>query len=284
MSQLRLTVSIALLFAALTVSWSIAAEVPTGGGASAGALADAMRLRRIVLLGEVHDNAHQHAIRLQAFDALIAGGARPALLMEQFDRERQSAIERARAEAGPDRVERIITAGADPNARWNWTFYRPFVERALAHNLPIVAVNVSRADVRKVIKHGLAGTGFDAAVTPQLASAQIAAIKSSHCGLVDTKAARGMAAAQIARDQFIAQSIEPFAERGVVVLAGNGHVRRDIGAPRWLSPSTREHAISIGLLEEGDRIADAFDHVFVTPRQPREDPCLAMRKPMRPAN
>ena len=137
---------------------------------------------------------------------------------------------------------------------------------------------------RRYLDGRFAKSSVDAAVPPQLASAQIAAIKSSHCGLVDTNLARGMAAAQIARDQFIAQSIEAFAERGVVVLAGNGHVRRDIGAPRWLSPSTREHTISIGLLEDDDRIADAFDHVFVTPRQPREDPCLAMRKPMRPPN
>jgi hypothetical protein len=41
------------------------------------------------LLGEVHDNAAQHALRLRAFEALLATGARPALAMEQFDRNRQ---------------------------------------------------------------------------------------------------------------------------------------------------------------------------------------------------
>jgi len=32
----------------------------------------------VVLLGEVHDNAAQHALRLQAYEASLAGGARPA--------------------------------------------------------------------------------------------------------------------------------------------------------------------------------------------------------------
>jgi uncharacterized iron-regulated protein len=61
-----------------------------------------------------------------------------------------------------------------------------------------------------------------------------------------------------------------------VLLAGNGHVRRDIGVPRWLSSGARARAVAIGLLEEGDDGHEAFDHALTTPRQPREDPCEAM--------
>jgi uncharacterized iron-regulated protein len=35
----------------------------------------------VVLLGEVHDNAAQHALRLRAFEALLAKGARPVLAL-----------------------------------------------------------------------------------------------------------------------------------------------------------------------------------------------------------
>jgi hypothetical protein len=38
----------------------------------------------------------------------------------------------------------------------------------------------------------------------------------------------------------------------VVLLAGNGHVRTDIGVPRWLDPATRQRSEAIGLLEAGD--------------------------------
>lgn len=87
-----------------------------------------------------------------------------------------------------------------------------------------------------------------------------------------------MAAAQIARDQFMARLIERHADRGVVLLAGNGHVRRDIGVPRWLPAELGQRVKAIGLLEDGDATdRSAFDHSLVTPRQPREDPCAALR-------
>ena len=41
------------------------------------ALAQAMRGHAIVLLGEVHDNGEQHALRLAALQQLVASGARP---------------------------------------------------------------------------------------------------------------------------------------------------------------------------------------------------------------
>ena len=43
------------------------------------------------------------------------------------------------------------------------------------------------------------------------------------------------ARAQMARDIVLARAIGPYLDRGVVLLAGNGHVRRDIGVPFWLS-------------------------------------------------
>jgi uncharacterized iron-regulated protein len=77
------------------------------------------------------------------------------------------------------------------------------------------------------------------------------------------------------------------AGRGVVLLAGNGHVRTDIGAPRWLKPEVRAVSQAVGWLEEGsaDARSRAFDAVRVTPAQPRPDPCEGMRKqiPAQPA-
>lgn len=234
---------------------------------------------RLLLLGEVHDNAAQHALRLKAFEAWLASGARPALLMEQFDRERQADIDRLRAEAGgkPVDAQRLIDAAAASGARWQWEFYRPFVRLALEHGLPIVAANVSRSEARLVATQGLAALGFDAEVPADLLRAQADLIVASHCGMVDQAQGLRMAAAQVARDQFMARMLEPQRERGAVLLAGNGHVRRDIGVPRWLSADARSRTVAIGFLEEGDDDRTAYDHALTTPRQAREDPCNAMR-------
>ncbi|SHN40168.1 ChaN family lipoprotein [Rhizobacter sp. OV335] len=236
----------------------------------------------IVLLGEVHDNAAQHALRLAEFRQLLDAGARPALLMEQFDRERQPDIERLRAAApAPTAAALIAAAGGGPG--WNWAFYTPFVQLALDHGLPIVAVNVSRADSRQVISKGLADTGFSADVPEAIWVAHTGDIEDSHCGMIDAATARRMAGAQVARDQFMARSVEAYADRGVVLLAGNGHVRRDVGVPRWLADRTRARSRSVGYLEDTDAPpAGAYDRVVVTPAQPREDPCAAMRAPRSP--
>jgi uncharacterized iron-regulated protein len=248
--------------------------------------------RPLVLLGEVHDNAAAHQLRLASFDALLARGARPALVMEQFDRSEQAAIDAARAALPPGSADvsaflaRVRAARPAPpsgaqRAGWSWDFYAPFVERALRHGLPIVAANVGRDEARRVMREGLAASGFDAAVPEAVLAAQAAAIERSHCGLVDAALARRMALAQVARDQQMARALAPYAapgDRGAVLLAGNGHVRTDLGVPLWLDAATRARSQSIGVLERGDRLA-AFDQRVFVPVQPRADPCAGMQPP-----
>jgi uncharacterized iron-regulated protein len=265
----------AAALACLTGSW-------VGGGLAVAGEPLASLLRRapappLILLGEVHDNATQHALRLQAFEALLQSGARTALLLEQFDRERQADIDQVRRRAGID-ADAVVTAAAPEGSRWQWAFYKPFITLALAHDLPIVAANVSRVDARKVIAEGLRALAFDDRVPADIAAAQAELIVASHCGMVDAARGLHMATAQIARDQFMARLVERHADRGVVLLAGNGHVRRDIGVPRWLKPEIAGRVKAIGLLEEGDSAQAVYDHAFTTARQPRPDPCAAMRR------
>ncbi|MGY0195656.1 ChaN family lipoprotein [Leptothrix sp. BB-4] len=247
---------------------------------------------RIWLVGEVHDNAAQHAMRLKALDALLARGERPALLMEQLDLDRQGEIDRLRSGGTAEQVADRIAALDGPMSGWDWDFYRPYIERAVSHGLPLVAVNVSRDAARRVIREGLAAQGFDAAVPEPLLAEQARLIEASHCGMVDAPMARRMAAAQIARDQAMARAVTAAAEatpRMVVLLAGNGHVRRDLGVPRWLAPALSAQTRVVGLVEAGgdDPPGPAgmapYDRRIETPRQPREDPCAGMTPP-RPAS
>src|SRR6267378_5864475 len=56
----------------------------------------------VVMLGEVHDNAMQHRLRLEILRRAFAAGWRPAIVMEQFDHEHQAEIDRARRERPMD--------------------------------------------------------------------------------------------------------------------------------------------------------------------------------------
>jgi uncharacterized iron-regulated protein len=82
----------------------------------------------------------------------------------------------------------------------------------------------------------------------------------------------------MARDIVMARAIRPHLERGVVLLAGNGHVRRDIGVPFWLTAAARRNTISVGVLERDDdgpaaESAADFDAYVITDRADRADPC-----------
>jgi uncharacterized iron-regulated protein len=94
--------------------------------------------RAVVLLGEVHDNATQHHLRLASLQRAIERGWRPVIAMEQFDIDRQADINRARAERPRD-AQHLIDTAAAPQGGWNWDFYRPFVALALSHDLPLRA-------------------------------------------------------------------------------------------------------------------------------------------------
>ncbi len=222
----------------------------------------------LLLLGEVHDNVQHHQQRLARLQALVDAGQRPALLMEHFDHDRQPQLEAARA-AGGDADALIAAAGGK---HWPWAQLKPFVELALRHQLPLVGVNVPREQARGLMRDGLAAGGYaepdDAALIP----AQAEIIAKAHCGKLPAELAPKMALAQLARDQQMARGLQQHAARGAVLLAGNGHVRRDLGVPRWLPPELAQRARVVGWVES-PAPAGLYDEQQLTPPQPRSDPC-----------
>ena len=231
-----------------------------------------------VLLGEVHDNAAGQQQRLAALTRAVEQGWRPAIAMEQFDRERQADIDRARRERPTDADYLIRQAGG---GGWQWPLYRPVVALALQYDLPLLAANLSRADAAKIVRGGLDGLfvpqqraqlGLTGTLPPDLVAAQTAVLDEGHCGNFPKAMLPGMLNAQAARDAVMAATLRPYAARGVVLIAGNGHVRNDIGVPRWLGAGDGK-AVSIGYLERGQGNPGGFDRVVTVAPVEREDPC-----------
>ncbi|MGO4279056.1 ChaN family lipoprotein [Cupriavidus sp. RAF20_2] len=241
--------------------------------------------RQYVLLGEVHDNGAAQAARLQALTRAVEAGWRPAVAMEQFDRERQADIDRARKERPGDADYLIAQAGSA--AGWQWPLYRPVVALALQYDLPLLAANLSRADAAKIVRGGLgavfppdqqAALGLDKPLPMEVVAAQTATLDAGHCGNFPKAMLPGMLNAQAARDAVMARTLAPYASRGAVLIAGNGHVRRDLGVPRWLHGDAAK-VLSVGYLEDGSR-AEGFDEVVRVAPVERKDPCKeAVAKP-----
>lgn len=255
---------------------------------------------RLLLLGEVHDHPEGHRLRHDFLRQQIEQGWRPALVMEPFDLAQQGALTQAQAECpDADCVIRRVGTG-----RWEWRHYVPLIDLALRYRLPLVAGNLSRADALKVMQHGLAAAldadtlaayGLPAALPADLLAGQRAAIEAGHCGQVPASRLEGMALAQVARDIEMAEALRRQARTGAVLIAGNGHVRRDLGVPRWLALRGLTAMEVHGYLEaeagsgwdspsRNASAAPAYDVLHRLPPHPRPDPCAAWVLPLRPVS
>ncbi|MGO4328810.1 ChaN family lipoprotein [Cupriavidus sp. M-11] len=251
----------------------------TPPAAVAGDVAHQFTGKTYVLLGEVHDNADGQKRRLLALSSALEAGWRPAIAMEQFDRERQADIDRARRERPGDAAYVVAQAGG---TGWQWELYTPVVALALRYDLPLVAANLSRADAGKIVRGGLDGLfdtaerkrlGLAAPLPADVASEQTAVLERGHCGNFPKAMLPGMLDAQAARDAVMAAAMRAYADRGAVLIAGNGHVRRDVGAPRWLA-TEQGKIYSVGYLEQaGAGEVGAYDRVVLVPAHKRPDPC-----------
>lgn len=263
------------LLTTLAVALALAACAGTPATPSADAAAS-----RALLLGEVHDNPDGHARRYAWLKARVDAGWRPAIAMEQFDRDRQADLDRALAEC-PDAA--CVIRRAEPAGQgWEWPLYAPVIELALARALPLRAANLSRVDASRVVREGyraalddatIASFGLDRPLPPRLSDGQRRAIDEGHCHQLPASIAEGMVRAQVARDVWMAKVVVEEAARGdgVVLLAGNGHVRRDLGVPRWLQGTAGARAFSVGFVEEPAE-GDFDERVAIAPHR-RVDPC-----------
>lgn len=275
-------------------------DARTGRSASREALIAAIRGARYRLLGEVHDNPDHHDFQLDCLNALGENGLRPAVAFEQLDREFDPALQRILA-AGGATAEAVASATNFDRKNWGWDLYRPLIGAALRYGMPIRAANLSRAAAGRVVKEGLDSLGpgrasalrIDAAWSEPREHVLREIIVEGHCHALPESIVPGMVLAQRARDATLAEALLDPGPNGAVLIAGTGHVRRDLGVPLYLSQSRpSESVLSIGLLEVEPGMTDPaeylagsaggeaqHDFVWFSPRWDRPDPCEKLKAP-----
>lgn len=239
---------------------------------------------RFIILGEIHDNPAHHRHQAEILASMVHGGRRPALAMEQFDREHQAGLDvaRMRGERDPDA---IADAGRFDRRGWRWPEYRPLVALAAENGLEIIAANLSREEARALIRSGRPHQGLAPAAADMRAGLE-ADIVNGHCGVRPPEATlAGMIEAQRGRDAQMAAAIEKGGPRGTLLIAGAGHARRSRGAPAYLAATMQDSLLVVAFVEVDPGQADPraffedenYDVVWFTPRAEREDPCAAFR-------
>ncbi len=261
-----------------------------------------------ILLGETHDNADHHDMHAAIIVALSADGRERAVVFEMVDRSRDKDLKRfaASADADPDALRDLL---AWDTSGWpNWSLYRPVFAAALASQFPILGAQIARRSAKRIAGRGLkAVAAFDSRLVqeqglahplePKLRAGLLEVLFDGHCQVMPRHHLGGMLVVQRVRDAHMASRLEKAAKKskhGVVLVAGNGHVRNDWAVPRYLK--RRGHsATSVAFLEVDDEVdsetgredeetteaelsALPYDYVVVTPGRERPDPCAGLRK------
>lgn len=252
-------------------------EVASGREITRAVLLERLRAADYVLLGELHDNRRHHVLR---GELVVDLGAGAAVVAEHLPRGR-------RVGPGDDLKARLTAAGFDAKA-WDWPIHEPLFGPILAQGLALSGGNAPAEAIRAVARGNAAELPasmkdlLDAApLSADARSALDADLSAGHCGHLPAARVPAMRAAQRLRDAHLWASLKEADGRPRVLLAGNGHVRRDYGVPQLtaslLAPGS---LVSVGFVERR-RDADAapYDYAWVTVKAKREDPCRSM-KPM----
>jgi uncharacterized iron-regulated protein len=267
-------------------AWALDAgvRVQRGDGtpATLQAVAEATDFADVLYVGEEHGNPSGHRLEAELL-ALVhrRSGARPvALSLEMFERDVQGVLDEYLADTIR---EKDLLSDARPWPNYG-SDYRPLIEYAKAHGLPVLAANAPKRYVNRVGRLGEAGlSGLSASALGWLApkplpsaSAAYAAKFEAAMGGMGQHGGPGLLAAQVLRDATMAHAIDTYlgAHPGAIVVQVNGkfHSEGHLGVPEQLRryrPAVRQVVVTMTARPDAETQGD---FVIVTPPMPPKKP------------
>jgi uncharacterized iron-regulated protein len=249
-------------------------EQPAGNAAAASAVADrldALLPTDLLLLGEQHDAAEHQQIQQQVMAILAARGLLAAVALEMAD----AGVSTATLQPGASEAQ-VRRALAWNDKAWPWQAYGPAVMTAVRAGVPVLGANLPRERMQA----SMADSKLDGQLRGPALKAQQQLIRTGHCNLLPEPQVTPMTRIQIARDISLADTLQQAVLPGkvVVLLAGSGHVDRQLGVPQHLPADLNTKAVRLraGPGADGD-MAQAFDAVWPTPAVPVTDYCAGLK-------
>lgn len=235
----------------------------------------------VIFLGEVHDNPAHHQRQAE----IVAEVGPVALVFEMLTPDQAALVTPALI---ADETALDAALGWAGSGWPDFSMYYPIF--AAAPDAAYFGAAVPRDVARQVMQEGIvAGFRGDAALyglTRPLSEPEQAAQEAlqfaAHCDALPVEMLPMMVEIQRLRDAELAFAAhEAFARLGgpVVVITGNGHARRDWGAPAYFQAAAPGLTVfALGQTEEGAGPPDGlFDRIETAPRVDRGDPCAAFR-------
>lgn len=239
---------------------------------------DALLPTDLLLLGEQHDAPEHQKLQRETVQLLAARGQLAAVVLEMVEQGRQT--QGLPADADEARVRQALDWSGDSPGGWAWSVYGPVVMAAVRAHVPVIGGNLPRAQMRSAMDN----TALDSLLTDQALQQQRDNIREGHCDLLPDTQLTPMTRIQLARDQSMARTAMQALRPGqtVLLVAGNQHVRRDLGVPRHLPAGLPYQVVAMQAQSaQGDHHATSgADRVWTTPPRPPRDYCAEMKQQM----
>ncbi len=198
--------------------------------------------RKIIYVGESHDQFSHHLVQLEIIQALHGMGKKVAIGMEMFQRPFQKALD----DYLSGRIdEKAFLKNSEYFKRWKFDYnlYRPILQFARAEKNPVVALNIEREITAKVGKAGLDSLSEEdkRLIPPELDFSDRAYQERLEKAFrehpsFEAKNFDFFHQVQILWDETMAESISLFLKKNpdyqMIVLAGSGHLAHGSGIPQ----------------------------------------------------
>lgn len=248
-----------LAAAALATSQPVCPPVGSwidGSGAAIAAADVIARAREaeFVLLGEEHANAAHHRWQAETIAAIAATGRPVVIGLEQLPRAAQPVLD-AYVAGTIDEATFLAQSRWAEVWRHDFNAYRPVFDLARRERIPMVALNIDRAFVRRVAREGFAAATADGrapigqpAAPPEAYAEMLRHIYASHGSNANAPEAARFIEAQTVWDRAMAErlaearSARPDAV--IVGIMGSGHVRNGHGVEHQLRALGRASVMS----------------------------------------
>lgn len=239
---------LAVLFFIQTPNVAIAAEIAQKNSQTG--IISQIKQDDVIYLGENHDNVDQHRQELEIITQLYQhqtnSEGKLAIALEMFQRPFQPILDRY--QSGKIDEERLREQ-TEYETRWgfDWEFYAPILRFAIAHKIPLIALNTPAEITTQVAESGIDSLeGNDFRYIPPLADIKLDnreyrqrldEIYQQHVenGQGNSKDADNFFAAQVLWDETMADAIaqyyRDFPRSQIAVLVGKAHVMYDYAIP-----------------------------------------------------
>ena len=224
----------------------------------------------VLLIGEQHDASEHQRIEQLMTQALAARQQLAALALEMAEQGRNTAG--LPTDASESQVREALGWSSQS---WPWDAYGPAIMTAVRAGVPVHGANLPRAQMRASMQEA----ALDQVLTAQGLKEQQDAVREGHCQLLPESQIAPMTRIQLARDRAMAQTLLSLRQSGktVLLLAGGGHVRRDIGVPVHLGSQLRVKVLLARAGSAATTEGPEFDMVWPTPPLPPKDYCAELK-------